>query len=127
MLRIFSAVTICTILATQMPSKALSAGLADRLFEFFQALQVGDVLYTTKASYQQSNSRVDCVMRTKILYENGVVRMCLKSELNTQRLQPRFMKVTYRRPSKGDVVTERWSNGRSQFEFRHFWYEANIH
>uniref|UniRef100_A0A090XD07 Putative secreted protein n=1 Tax=Ixodes ricinus TaxID=34613 RepID=A0A090XD07_IXORI len=109
MLRIFSAVTICTILATLIPSKALSAGLADRLFEFFEALGEGDVLYTTKASYEQKNSRVDCVMRTKIRSERTLVRLCMQSKINSPRPNPYTMKITYRRTKNGDVVTEGWS------------------
>ncbi|XP_029832826.2 uncharacterized protein LOC115317337 [Ixodes scapularis] len=111
MLRIFSAVTVCTILATQIPSRALGTTIAERLFQFFQALQEGDVIYTTRASYQQRNSRVDCVMRTKISSDNTVVRMCMQSEINTPRLKPQRMKITYRRTRKCDVVTERWSRG----------------
>uniref|UniRef100_A0A6B0V0K9 Putative secreted protein n=1 Tax=Ixodes ricinus TaxID=34613 RepID=A0A6B0V0K9_IXORI len=111
MLRIFSAVTVCTILATQMPSKALSstATLGARFFQFLEALQVGDVLYTTRASYGQGGSRVDCVERTKIP-SVGRTRLCMQSKLNTQRLQPKPVKITYRREKKCDVVTESWDN-----------------
>uniref|UniRef100_A0A6B0V373 Putative secreted protein n=1 Tax=Ixodes ricinus TaxID=34613 RepID=A0A6B0V373_IXORI len=111
MLRIFSAVTICTILATQMPSKALSAGLADRLFKFFQDLKEGDVVYTTKASYPQRQSRVDCVMRTKTVSDNTVARLCMQTNINSRRLPPFPMKLSYRRTSNGDVVTEGLSSG----------------
>uniref|UniRef100_A0A6B0V258 Putative secreted protein n=1 Tax=Ixodes ricinus TaxID=34613 RepID=A0A6B0V258_IXORI len=113
MLRIFSAVTVCTILATQMPSKALSstATLGERLFQFFEALGKDDVLYTTKASYQQINSRVDCVMRTKISSNTRQVRMCMRSEIHSPRLKPFLVKITYKRTKKCDVVTEGWSNG----------------
>uniref|UniRef100_A0A090XES5 Putative secreted protein n=1 Tax=Ixodes ricinus TaxID=34613 RepID=A0A090XES5_IXORI len=113
MLRIFSAVTVCTILATQMPSKALSstATLGQRLFQFLQALQVGDVLYTTKASYPQRQSRVDCVMRTKTVSDNTVARLCMQTNINSRRLPPFPMKLSYRRTSNGDVVTEGLSSG----------------
>uniref|UniRef100_A0A6B0V0N0 Putative secreted protein n=1 Tax=Ixodes ricinus TaxID=34613 RepID=A0A6B0V0N0_IXORI len=114
MLRIFSAVTVCTILATQMPSKALSstATLGQRLFQFFETLQMGDVLYTTKATYEQQNSRVDCVMRTKIRSSPRQVRMCMRSEIHSPRLKPYLVKITYKRTKKCDVVTEGWSSDR---------------
>lgn len=56
--------------------------------QFFQALEERDVVYTTKASYQQRGSRVDCVMRTKISSDAKVVRMCMRSEINSPRLKP---------------------------------------
>uniref|UniRef100_A0A6B0V0N8 Putative secreted protein n=1 Tax=Ixodes ricinus TaxID=34613 RepID=A0A6B0V0N8_IXORI len=112
MLPIFSAVTVCTILATQMPSKALSstATLGKKLFQFLQALQEEDVIYTTKASYQQKKSRVDCVKHTKISSDETKPRMCMQSEINNKRLQPYPMKITYRQDKKCDVVTESWNN-----------------
>ncbi|XP_040069813.1 uncharacterized protein LOC120842713 [Ixodes scapularis] len=112
MLRIVSAVTVCTILAAHIPSKALGATLAEGLFKFFQALEERDVVYTTKASYQQRQSRVDCVMRTKISSDDKVVRMCMRSEINSLRLKPFLVKITYRRTKKCDVVTEGWSSGK---------------
>ncbi|XP_029836259.3 uncharacterized protein LOC115320295 [Ixodes scapularis] len=116
MLRIFSGVTVCAILATHLPSKALGDTLAERLFEFLKALGADDVLYTTKASYPQGASRVNCVMRTKTVggntaADNTVVRLCMQTKTNSPRLQPYPMKISYRRTNNGDDVTERWSSG----------------
>uniref|UniRef100_A0A090XB76 Putative secreted protein n=1 Tax=Ixodes ricinus TaxID=34613 RepID=A0A090XB76_IXORI len=113
MLRIFSAVTVCTILATQMPSKALSstATLGKRFIQFLQAsFKRKTSFYTTKASYQQKGSRVDCVKRTKIPSVGTRTRLCMQSKLNNQRLQPKPVKITYRRERKCNVVTESWDN-----------------
>uniref|UniRef100_A0A0K8RGF5 Secreted protein n=1 Tax=Ixodes ricinus TaxID=34613 RepID=A0A0K8RGF5_IXORI len=114
MLRIFSAVTVCTILATQMPSKALSstATLGQRFFQFLQALGERDVIYTTKAFYEQGKSRVDCVKYTKISSDKTKARMCMQSEINNRRLPPNPLKITYRQERKCDVVSQSWNRGK---------------
>uniref|UniRef100_A0A6B0V204 Putative secreted protein n=1 Tax=Ixodes ricinus TaxID=34613 RepID=A0A6B0V204_IXORI len=114
MLPIFSVVTVCTILATQMPSKALSstATLGRKFFQFFQALEEGDVIYTTKASYRQGRSRVDCVKYTKISSDETKLRLCMQSAINNQGLQPYPKKITYRQDRVCNVVTESSNNGK---------------
>uniref|UniRef100_A0A090XET4 Putative secreted protein n=1 Tax=Ixodes ricinus TaxID=34613 RepID=A0A090XET4_IXORI len=113
MLRIFSAVTVCTILATQMPSKALSstATLGKRFFQFLEALEEEDVIYTTRASYGQGGSRVDCVMRTKISSYGTRARMCMQSAIHNRGLPPYPVKITYRQDRVCNVVTESWDGG----------------
>uniref|UniRef100_A0A6B0V1Y7 Putative secreted protein n=1 Tax=Ixodes ricinus TaxID=34613 RepID=A0A6B0V1Y7_IXORI len=112
--RDFAYFVVCTILTTQMSSQAGEGDdgykrNVNKLFEFFDALRKDDVIYTTKASYEQKNSRVDCVMRTKIRSERTLVRMCMQSKINSPRPKPYTMKITYRRTKNGEGVTEGWS------------------